>query len=168
MRPSEAALFTAKEQELLVETRADDLDSRSEDELIDLLSRVRRARNKYSDLHRRQAVKSMKKSGRRAVTADANERTLKKAEIFDDAVSRVARYVSRAARANADEAKQQRIAAARDRPHQQPPKQSAATGRKSGATKGKTNRDVIDPTRKGAVSARGKRSQARKDNRTRS
>jgi hypothetical protein len=55
MNPTElTTLFTAKEQTLLVATEPKRLAEMSEDELGDLLMLVRRARNKYSGLHRRQ------------------------------------------------------------------------------------------------------------------
>ncbi len=112
MKPSEISLFTRKEQTLLFDTETKRLDDLDEDGLAELLNRVRRARKKYSDLDRRQSVAAMKAAGRRAVTASSNERTRRKAEVMEDAVSRVSRQLSRRARANANELKRRRIAAA--------------------------------------------------------
>ncbi|MGI9621762.1 MAG: hypothetical protein ACR2PK_02915, partial [Acidimicrobiales bacterium] len=89
MRPSEISLFTPSEQTLLVETESKRLDKLNEDELVKLLGRVRRARNKYSDLHRRQGASTVRSSGKRYAATTSNTRTLRKAEIMEDAVSRV-------------------------------------------------------------------------------
>lgn len=170
MKPSEMSLFTTAEQALLVETESARLDRLNEDELMALLSRVRRARNKYSDLHRRQGASAVRASGKRYAAKTSNERTLRKAEIFDDAVSRVARYVSRAARANANDVKEARLAMAA-----KPAKQAAAKGggkpsarksRPAGTKQASKSTGTIEPARKGATSAAGRRSQSKRDTRT--
>ena len=56
MSPTELSLFSEKEQTILVATESPRIAKMSEDELGDLLMLVRRARNKYSTLHRRQAA----------------------------------------------------------------------------------------------------------------
>ena len=112
-KPTEISLFTAKEQELLVATRTEDLKKMGEDDLADLLLIVRRARNKYSGLHRRQSTATAKSAGKRKAASTSNQRTLRKAEILEDALSRVSLYLSRAARASANECKRERIKAAR-------------------------------------------------------
>jgi hypothetical protein len=113
MKPSEISLFSEKEQTLLVSTESKRLELLDEDELSELLTRVRRARNKYADLHRRQGAESVKASGRRSSASTSNQRTARKAEVLEDAVSRVARHLSRAARSNANALKQERLDAAR-------------------------------------------------------
>lgn len=164
----EVLLFTKKEQSLLMETRPDDLAPLCEDDLVDLLSRVRRARNKYSDLHRRQDAATVERTSGRYGALTSNARTLRKAEILEDAVSRVARFVSRAARANAEEVRRSRIDAARrgrtgvgEGATRHDPAADRAAGDAAPSTRAK-----VDPARRGSVSARGKRAQARKDART--
>ena len=156
------SLFTAKEQTLLVDTEAKRLEELDEEALADLLARVRRARKKYTDLDRRQSTAAIEASKRRSVSATSGERTLRKAEIFEDATSRVARFLSRAARANANSLKADRLAAA-EREASRPPADPNATRSTGGAKRGTTNRDILPPARKGATSAANKRQQARKD-----
>lgn len=174
MKSSEISLFTAKEQTLLVDTESKRLADLDEDALADLLTRVRRVRNKYSDLHRRQGASAVKAAGKRAVTSTANERTTRKAEILEDAVSRVARHLSRAARANADDLKRERLEAsgtsvsgARPAAKRSAAKKKPATKKKAGSSsRGKQETEIVPPARKGAASAANKRQQAGKDKRT--
>ena len=85
----------------------------SEDELGDALLLVRRARNKYSTLHRRQSSATVAEVGRRAATQSQNLRTLRKAEIFEDALARVSRAYANAAKAAAAQIKSERLALAK-------------------------------------------------------
>lgn len=166
MRPSDISLFTSAEQTLLVETEPDRLAELNEDDLVALLSRVRRGRNKYSDLHRRQGASAVRSSGKRYAATTSNERTLRKAEIFDDAVSRVARYVSRTARANSNDVKEARLAqAAKAKPKKAAKKAPAKKKRPPGTKQGTTSKGAVSPARKGATSASGRRSQSKKDTR---
>ena len=165
MKPSEISLFTKKEQTLLFDTENKRLEDLDEAALATLLTRVRRARKKYTDLDRRQSVDAMKAAGRRAATSSSNERTRRKAEVMEDAVSRVARYLSRAARANANELKHERIEAARRSTARQATNTRRAAPKKPGKSAGraKPQKEVISPARKGATSAANKKAQARKD-----
>ena len=106
MNPTELySLFSAKEQTLLVATEAARLKDLSEDELDELLTMVRRERNKYSKLYRRQSSASVAAASSRAGTSTSNQRTRRKAEIFEDTLARVSRALSVAARASANELK---------------------------------------------------------------
>lgn len=179
MKPSIARLLSEKEAALVVSTETGRLESLSEDDLVDLLARVRRARNKYSDLHRRQSAGAVRSAGNRGAAAKSNERTLRKAEVFEDAVSRVARHVAKAARANADHVKEQRLrAAGTARPKKNGSKSGTATKKRASrkstqATKSraaarpttgsKSKRAAVAPARVGATSAANKRSQAARD-----
>ena len=173
MKSSEISLFTAKEQTLLVDTESKRLAELDEDALADLLTRVRRIRNKYSDLHRRQGASAVKVAGKRSVTSTSNERTTRKAEILEDAVSRVARHLSRAARANANELKRERLASSstgvsKPRSSGKPSAAKKKAGAKRPAAssgKGKQSTEIVSPARKGATSAANKRQQAGKDKR---
>ena len=113
MNAGDISLFTTKEQTTLVSTESKRLENLDEDELADLLGRVRRMRNKYSDLYRRQGSAAIRSAGKRHAAATSNQRTLRKAEILQDAVSRVARHLSRSARASANDLKRERVDAAR-------------------------------------------------------
>lgn len=168
MKASEISLFSAKEQELLVSSEPKRLVDLDEDALSDLLARVRRARNKYVDLHRRQSAATIKATGKRSAAGQSNQRTARKAEILEDAVSRVARHLSRAARANATALKDERLAAASNSSSasESGSKRAPTKQNKPAATKsGKRATPTIQPARKGATSAANKRNQAGKDQR---
>ena len=170
MNKSDLALFSAREQKLLLETESAKLEKLSEDQLVDLLGRVRRARNKYSDLHRRQGAKTVKKTGSRAATSKANQRTQKQGELFEGAVSRVARFVSREARAHANQIKAERIAASkRGRAKKKAPAKRKPKSKKrpAGTKSQKRAKPIVQPARVGATSAHGRRSQSKKDRRNR-
>jgi hypothetical protein len=170
MKASEISLFSAKEQELLVSSEPKRLVELDEDELGDLLTRVRRARGKYVDLHRRQSVATIKAAGKRSAAGQSNERTARKAEIFEDAVSRVARYLSKAARANASALKDERLSAAGavSSSATSGAKRAPAKRRKpASATSSKKAKPIVEPARKGATSASNKRNQASSDQRKR-
>ena len=164
MTPSELRLFTTKEQTLLVSTESKRLADLDEDELQDLLTRVRRLRNKCSDQHRRQSRQSVESAGERYAATSSNERSARKAEVAEDAVSRVAHHLSRAARANANELKAERIAAARgdaasggaDTPAKKQP---------TSARQSKASKPIVSGARVGSTSAGTKRKQAAKDGR---
>lgn len=112
MNPTELRLFSKSEQTLLVATRKKQLDEQSEDELDELFTRVRRARNKYMKLYRRQSSTLVADHESRAGTDTSNQRTRRKAEIFEDALARVARALATAAKATAKQLKDERLAAA--------------------------------------------------------
>jgi hypothetical protein len=168
MKPTELhTLFTAKEQTLLVATEPARLKELSEDELDDLLTLVRRARNKYTKLYRRQSADLVAASSSRRGTSTSNQRTKRKAEIFEDALARVARALASAARETAAELKRERLAAAR-----------AATGTPAVATSDPTpaassgsqrSRSATgpntDPARQSSKKASGARRQAATDRR---
>ncbi len=170
MTPKELSLFSDKEQTVLVATEPDRLKAMSEDELDDLLMLVRRARNKYSKLHRRQSSASIDASGKRYAATTSNERTLRKAEIFEDALARVTRALSAAARASRDELKRERLAVARGTAAT-PGEPTPAGGRPSGASSttrtgsGSGGRGHVTPKRAASTRARNARSQARRDQR---
>ncbi len=174
MNPTELALFSAPEQTLLVATEPARLALMSEDELGDALLLVRRARNKYSKLHRRQASNTVAEVGRRSATQSQNLRTLRKAEIFEDALARVSRAYAGAAKAAATQLKSERLALAKAAtvPAPAAPKAAKSTA-KSAQTKGTTaaGRGVVpasataSPARRGSSKAQGAKRQAKRDSR---
>lgn len=113
MNPTELhTLFTDKEQTLLVATERARLTGLAEDDLDELLTLVRRARNKYTKLYRRQSAALVADKSSRAGTSTSNQRTKRKAEIFEDALARVASALAAAARATSITLKRERLAAA--------------------------------------------------------
>jgi hypothetical protein len=85
----------------------------SEDELLDLHARVRRARNKYVGQYRRRSSAGVAEKGGRGTARPANLRAAERAEVFEAALARVSTALARAARASAAELKAERLAAAR-------------------------------------------------------
>lgn len=101
------------ERNVLREAERQRLLDLDEDELIELHARVRRARNKHVKLYRRQASARVAEVGSRGAARPRNVRNAQKAELFEDALSRVSRQLAVVARRSAAELKAERLAAAR-------------------------------------------------------
>jgi septal ring factor EnvC (AmiA/AmiB activator) len=166
MNPTELHLFSDKEQTLLVATEPARLSELSEDELDALLTLVRRARNKYTKLYRRQSSTLVSKHSSRSGTSTSNQRTKRKAEIMEDALARVAAALAKAARATAKALKAERLEAARSAAgsprsgDRSAPRAASSTPAPGTSTpRGRAS----SPSRKAARTASGARSQARRD-----
>ncbi len=154
-----------KEQDLLRATEPKRLKPLDEDELMELHRRVRRARNKYVGVYRRKGSAKVKKRGGRGLAKSTNARNAARAEVFEDALSRVSGQLAAAAAATAAQLRADRLAAA------------APAGTWPGADTPSVARDakkspkVTDRTPKGAggtnrvatSTAAGARRQAKKD-----
>ncbi|MCU0312150.1 MAG: hypothetical protein MUE36_14540 [Acidimicrobiales bacterium] len=101
------------ERELLRRVDPKKLKSLGEDELIDLHTRVRRARTKYSKLHRRRASAQVASDRNRSRATKAHARTAVKAEVFEDALADVSRALAAVARDAAEELRAERLERAR-------------------------------------------------------
>jgi hypothetical protein len=110
--------LTRSERALLNETDAERLRTLDEDALIELHARVRRARNRFVQLHRREVAKEVGARRARGVASVPPRRSASKAEIFEAALARVSSSLARAARATAASLRAERLAAAR--PARQP------------------------------------------------
>jgi hypothetical protein len=99
--------------ELLRACKAKKLRSLSEDELIALHTRVRRARNKYAKLHRRQAGAQVVSDRSRGAASKVHRASSGKAEVFEKALARTSKALARAARESAEALKQERLSAAK-------------------------------------------------------
>jgi hypothetical protein len=178
MNPSDLALFSEKEQTLLVATEPARLKLMSQDELGDALLLVRRARNKYTTMHRRQGSATVGATGRRASTQSQNLRTVRKAEIFEDALARVTKAYGDASRRAAAQLKSERLALAKSATASSPSakkptvKSSPASTTRKGTSDGRTGgRGAVPksptsaPALRGATKARGSRQQAKRDSR---
>ncbi len=110
-----AVVNSLPESELLLiaETRSAALAELSEDELLALETRVRRARTRYVENYRREASARVAPSGGRGEARPRNARNRQRAEVVEDALARVSRAVATAARATAAELKAERLEAAR-------------------------------------------------------
>lgn len=89
------------ERVVLLEAEKPRLLSLEEDDLIALHTRVRRARDKHVKLYRRRASARVADVGGRGAARPANLRNLEKAELFEDALSRVSRQLAVVARRSA-------------------------------------------------------------------
>jgi hypothetical protein len=114
--------LTESEFMLVRETAPDQLVDLHEDDLVALHTRVRRARNKYSKLYRREASARVAEQRGRGKARPKNTRNAQKAEVFEDALARVSRALAAAARRSATELKAERLDVARAARNTAPPK----------------------------------------------
>lgn len=159
--------LTEKEYLLIRQTATDAIACLDEDALIDLHDRVRRARKKYVTLYRRKGAAKVTAKGGRGAARSANERNGAKAEIFEDALARVSRQLSVAARRSARDLKEERLARARGAAA------PAKPAKKGGAKVKAVARVRVDDARKSpgrkkrdaSSLAKGARRQAKRDSR---
>jgi len=156
------------EKALLRETDKDALAGLDEDTLLDLHTRVRRARTKYSKLYRRRAGAAVGKDRTRAGAHPKNARTAAKAEAFEDALARVSRSLARAARASADALRTERLGQAKkakDLPKKSPKKRSGGSSSAKKASSGTRAPRKTPASKRARAAARStqKRSQAKRD-----
>jgi hypothetical protein len=106
--------MTEAEHLLVAETERDAMVALGEDELLDLHTRIRRARTKYVKNYRRSAGAAVTARGGRGLSYTKNQRDRAKAEIFELALARVSRRVAVVAKQAATDLKAERLAAARN------------------------------------------------------
>ena len=104
--------LTTAQGDLLRETETARLVELDEDELLALHARVRRARNKYVGLYRRQGAARVTAKAARGKARPANRTNAERAEVFELALARVSKRIDVVARAAAAELKAERLAAA--------------------------------------------------------
>ncbi|MFC7246198.1 hypothetical protein ACFQO7_27300 [Catellatospora aurea] len=123
---STAIINTLTEGEMMLvrETERERLTGLDEDGLLDLHDRVRRARNKYVKLYRRQSGLRVAESGGRGKANPKGTRDRQKAEVFEDALARVSRAVALAAKASAQQLKAERLQLAKESRNTTPPRPS--------------------------------------------
>jgi fatty-acyl-CoA synthase len=148
---------------ILRDTDASALVALDEDELLDLHTRVRRARNKHVGQYRRQAGARVEAAQARGAAYTRGQRARDRAEVFETALARVSTALARAARRSAAELRADRIAAARAdgtgparagrAADSSPTPEAAARPAKSGARK----------KREASSLAQGARRQAKRD-----
>jgi len=83
--------LTQQEDSLIGESHPEALQRMDEQQLKDLQSRLRTAREKNFSLLRRQGAARVEAEGARGAVQPANERRGKKVEVFDEALVRVSR-----------------------------------------------------------------------------
>lgn len=113
MKKSQLAMLDDEERLLILETSEESMQDLDEDQVADLHRLVRKARNKYSGKYRRRATRNVAKGGGRGKGFKKNQRARDRAEVFEEALSRVSDRLSVLARRSAEELKQERLAAVR-------------------------------------------------------
>ena len=158
--------LTEAEMMLVRETESAQLAELDEDGLAALHTRIRRARDKYVKLYRREASARVVEIGARGQARPKNRRNAQKAEVFEDALARVSRALAAAAKLSATELKNERLAAARAERNMTPPR--ATTRPRS--VKATPQRPARTPSsapavrkRQASSQAAGARRQARRD-----
>lgn len=95
--------LTADEKELLSSAEkavaADPGDART---LSDLAHRLRRAKDKYTSLYRRQGAARVSRAHSRGVAAESGQRTQEKADVFAEVLDQVEDALNRAPQAGGD------------------------------------------------------------------
>lgn len=158
--------LTDAEIELIESTKPTNLSGLDEDELGDLHDRVRRASRKYRKLHRRQASAQVRADRGRGKAGAKNQRSAVKAEVFEDALARVSRSLSKAAKESAAELKAERLAMAQSGSAgpQKGSRPSQGSARSGGRTPAK-KRAPATKKRQASTLAAGARRQAKRDTR---
>jgi hypothetical protein len=141
--------LTKGEQSLVMDTRPKKLDGLSEDELLELHNRVRRARNKYKKNERQGGAKNVQAARSRGAARKKNRGDAERRELFEDSLARVSNRLAKAARKTADDLKAKRIAAAKKE------KAKKAKAKEQAAAKAKAKKKAAKPAPKAA--AKGKR-----------
>lgn len=157
--------MTAAEQRLIAETSGAALAELDEDELLDLHSRIRRARSKYVTKYRRGASGAVVKRGGRGFSYPKNQRDRDKAELFETALARVSKEVGAHASRAAAELKTSRLAAARPRGSGPASAASGASTSSSGTRKRAAKKTTGGIKKDASSRAAGARRQAKRDSR---
>lgn len=149
-------------RDLIRETEPQRMDLLDEEGLVKLHKRIRRARNKYVGIYRREASGKVAKKGGRGVAWPKNTRNAARAEVFEDALARVSTALAQAAEATAEQMKSARLSAAN------PPGDWPGTEVNTGASadsgqKGRTPRRKGSSKRNASSRAKGARRQAKRD-----
>jgi len=153
------AMLNESEKALLRQADGASLARLDEDGLIDLHTRVRRARTKYATLYRRRASAQVKADAGRVKAHAQHARTAVKSEAFEDALARVSRALAKAARARAAELRAERLEAAQQQ--QASPRPRPRTTARAKPSTGARKRTTRTPIRKRAsASARSRTRQA--------
>lgn len=162
MRRAMVGLLSDSELRIVAETEKDQLSKLDEDELLELHGRVRRARNKYTGIYRRNAATRVSDVAARGEAYARNQRDRDKAEVFEDALARVSRQIAVLARRAALEFRAERLEAVRG--GGSGPRSTAPTPSVVGAGRDRTHQKTTGGLKRDAdTRAAGARRQAKKD-----
>jgi hypothetical protein len=165
MTPTLLSMLNDAEQQLVRDAEPDRLRGLDEDELIDLHTRVRRARTKYVRLHRRRGATQVKADASRTRARAATARTAAKAEVFEELLADVSRQLSRLAKESAAALKADRLEEARRGRGHVPmiPTRGAAMATPRTPTRARTSRTPARSTPIGKKKSASTRSATRRD-----
>jgi hypothetical protein len=144
-------------------TRLAELD---EDALVELHIRIRRARDKHVKVYRRQAAALVGEAGGRGKAGPRSTRRRAKAEVFEDALATVSRYLGEAAKASAEALRAERLT--EERQERAVPSARAGHSHVASLEPQRTDRRPDSPSlraRHASTRATGARRQARRDSR---
>lgn len=155
--------MTDAERRLVAETESAAITALDEDELLELHTRVRRARSKYVKNYRRSAGARVGARSSRGTAYAENQRQRDKAEVFELSLARVSRQVGKVAAQAAAELKAERLAAARGdaAPATRSSTSSKATAKPS--TKRAATKTTGGVKKDASSRAQGARRQAKRD-----
>ncbi len=143
------------------------MEALDEDTLLDLHTRVRRARSKYVKLYRQTGAQRVGMKGARGHARPGNAANGAKAEVFELALARVSARLEVVARAAAEELKNERLAAAAAVRSSTGPGTTKGAGGADGSAKASTRRRATKTTgglkRDASTKSKGKSRQAKKD-----
>ena len=155
--------LTDGEIDLIESTKPVNLSDLDEDALGDLHDRVRRASRKYRKMHRRQASQQVRRDGSRAAASAKNQRSGVKAEVFEDALARVSRVLSKTAKESAAELKAERLAAAASVSSRPQASTTRSKGPSGAGRKPAKKRTPVNKKKNASTLAAGARRQAKRD-----
>lgn len=163
------SLLSEPERLLVVQTEPAALRTLDEDEAGELLLRVRRARNKHTTSYRRQAAARVTAKRSRGAATGSDNKTARKAEIFEGALARVSSHLARLAKAAAAALRAERLAAAKATRASGAPgtsgRRSAAAAATGGRNAAPRVRRPVESKQVASTRAAGARRQARRDSR---
>ena len=159
--------LTSAQGDLVRETEPARMAKLDEDDLLDLHTRVRRARSKYVKLYRQTGASRVGLKGARGHARPGNVANAAKAEVFELALARVSARVDVVARAAAEELKAERLAAAATPGSTGPGPRSSRGGASASAasTRRRATKTTGGLKRDASSQAKGAARQAKKDSR---
>ncbi len=144
-------LLTADEAKLIEQTSVAALEKKNLDDVGAIYDRVRKGRDKYRGLHRRQASTQVRRDHARGTGANKNMGSASKYEIFEEALGRVSKREAELAKLNAGDLKKARliaVAAAAEAAKSAPPvppRAKKAPAKKAPAKKAPAKKTAAQP-----------------------
>lgn len=157
-------VLSRSEQDLIREVEVDRMASLDEDGLIALHKRVRRARNKHTTNYRRKAAAHVGEAGARGAAHPRGAKSRLRAEAFEVALAQVSETLATRAKAEAEELRAARLAAAQAGRGTGPETSTPGTGAVSGEGRARSHETTTGGLKRDASSrAQGSRRQAKRD-----